>query len=278
MRIIIFRIHSNWVTRSLSYVNPVWIVKLETKSITRSTVTGCHPRIMHKFSPELYFVKVWLPSTPPMSLMSSSLALRQQKDHSLYISETNQNYMDGWMKYITFVSIVALQIYEYTTFRMPGLFLNTVWWKIPFVIFNVLSKSQFHVLHIFTLSSAQLFVALFCLPRLINTHVWLYGHAKCGAESEWANIIQIKICAEYRDMLPRPRLVCQEPGLSPIGRSPGVPDKSSRGLGSMSRYPAQILICFITYIFQKKMSFLCWFGWELCRTASMHSAICHCPL
>ena len=62
-------------------------------------------------------------------------------------------------------------------------------------------------------------------------------------------IIQIKICAEYRDMLPRPRLVCQEPGLRPIGRSPGVPDKSSRGLGSMSRYSAQILICFIAYIF-----------------------------
>ena len=41
-------------------------------------------------------------------------------------------------------------------------------------------------------------------------------------------VIQIKICAEYRDMLPRPRLVCQEPGLRPIGRSPGVPDKSSR--------------------------------------------------
>ena len=61
--------------------------------------------------------------------------------------------------------------------------------------------------------------------------------------------IQIKICAEYRDMLPRPRLVCQEPGLRPIGRSPGVPDKSSRGLGSMSRYSAQILICFIAYIF-----------------------------
>ena len=64
-------------------------------------------------------------------------------------------------------------------------------------------------------------------------------------------IIQIKICAEYRDMLPRPRLVCQEPGLRPIGRSPGVPDKSSRGLGSMSRYSAQILICFIAYIFLK---------------------------
>ena len=61
--------------------------------------------------------------------------------------------------------------------------------------------------------------------------------------------IQIKICAEYRDMLPRPRLVCQEPGLRPMSRSPGVPDKSSRGLGSMSRYSAQILICFIAYIF-----------------------------
>ena len=62
-------------------------------------------------------------------------------------------------------------------------------------------------------------------------------------------VIQIKICAEYRDMLPRPRLICQEPGLRPIGRSPGVPDKSSRGLGSMSRYSAQILICFIAYVF-----------------------------
>ena len=50
-------------------------------------------------------------------------------------------------------------------------------------------------------------------------------------------------------MLPRPRLVCQGPGLRPIGRSPGVPDKSSRGLGSMSQYSAQILICFIAYIF-----------------------------
>ena len=50
-------------------------------------------------------------------------------------------------------------------------------------------------------------------------------------------------------MLPRPRLVCQEPGLRPIGRSSGVPDKSSRGLGSMSRHSAQILICFIAYIF-----------------------------
>ena len=45
-------------------------------------------------------------------------------------------------------------------------------------------------------------------------------------------VIQIKICAEYRDMLPRPRLVCLEPGLRPIGRSPDVPDKSSRGVFS----------------------------------------------
>ena len=50
-------------------------------------------------------------------------------------------------------------------------------------------------------------------------------------------------------MLPRPRLICQEPGLRPVGRSPGVSHKSSRGLGSMSRYSAQILICFIAYIF-----------------------------
>ena len=91
-------------------------------------------------------------------------------------------------------------------------------------------------------------------------------------------VIQIKICAEYRDMLPRPRLVCQEPGLRPIGRSPGVPDKSSRGLGSMSRYSAQILICFIAYIFLSFFSLICGFGLELCRTASMHSALCHCPL
>ena len=85
--------------------------------------------------------------------------------------------------------------------------------------------------------------------------------------------IQIKIGAEKRDMLPRLRLVC----LRPIGRSPGVPDKSSRGLGSMSRYSAQILICFIAYVFQISL-FLCGFGWILCRTASLHSSLCHFPL
>ena len=91
-------------------------------------------------------------------------------------------------------------------------------------------------------------------------------------------IIQIKICAEYRDMLPRPRLVCQEPGLRPIGRSPGVPDKSSRGLGSMSRYSAQILICFIAYIFQFSISLWVWLGTlQNCHHAStVPPATVHC--
>ena len=57
--------------------------------------------------------------------------------------------------------------------------------------------------------------------------------------------MQIKICAEYRDMLPRPRLVCQEPGLRPISRSPGVPDKSSR---------------FIAYIFLFFIPLWVWLG------------------
>ena len=89
--------------------------------------------------------------------------------------------------------------------------------------------------------------------------------------------IQIKICAECRDMLPRRRLVCQEPGLRPIGRSPGVPDKSSRGLGSMSRYSAQILICFIAYIvlfFHSSMGLVGIFaGLPAC---TVPSAIVHC--
>ena len=56
-------------------------------------------------------------------------------------------------------------------------------------------------------------------------------------------IKQIKICAEYRDMLPRPRLdLSGKPGLRPIGLSPGS-WQTSLGLGSMSRYSAQILIC-----------------------------------
>ena len=56
-------------------------------------------------------------------------------------------------------------------------------------------------------------------------------------------IKQIKICAEYRDMLPRPRLdLSCTSGLRPIGLSPGS-WQTSLGLGSMSRYSAQILIC-----------------------------------
>ena len=82
-----------------------------------------------------------------------------------------------------------------------------------------------------------------------NDDYFTHAYVRHSDSMSWRNVIQIKICAEYRDMLPRPRLVCQEPGLRPIGRSPGVPDKSSRGLGSMSRYSAQILICFIAYIF-----------------------------
>ena len=89
-----------------------------------------------------------------------------------------------------------------------------------------------------------------------------------------ALVIQIKICAQYRDMLPRPRLVCQEPGLRPIGRSPGVPDKSSRGLGSMSRYSAQILICFIAYIFSIFISLWVWLG----TLQNCHHAQCPLPL
>ena len=87
----------------------------------------------------------------------------------------------------------------------------------------------------------------FTIKSLALGKFWIIFMVNC--KTAVTLIIQIKICAEYRDMLPRPRLVCQEPGLRPIGRSPGVPDKSSRGLGSMSRYSAQILICFIAYIF-----------------------------
>ena len=58
-----------------------------------------------------------------------------------------------------------------------------------------------------------------------------------------------------------------------IGRSPGVPDKSSRSLGSMSWYSAQILICFIAYI--SIVLFLCGFRWEL-RRCTVPSAIVIC--
>ena len=56
-------------------------------------------------------------------------------------------------------------------------------------------------------------------------------------------IKQIRICAEYRDMLLRPRLgLSGTPGLWPTCLSPGS-WQTSLSLGSMSRYSAQILIC-----------------------------------
>ena len=62
-------------------------------------------------------------------------------------------------------------------------------------------------------------------------------------------IKQIKICAEYRDMLPRPRLdLSGTPGFRPIGFRPGS-WQSSLGLGSMSRYSAQILICILDFAY-----------------------------
>ena len=64
-------------------------------------------------------------------------------------------------------------------------------------------------------------------------------------------IKQIKICAEYRDMLPRPRLdLSCTPGLRPIGLSPGS-WQTSLGLGSMTRYSAQIasLITSLTIVY-----------------------------
>ena len=51
-------------------------------------------------------------------------------------------------------------------------------------------------------------------------------------------IKQIKICAEYRDMLPRPQLdLSSGTGHQPIGPSPGS-GQTTFALGSMSRYSA----------------------------------------
>ena len=70
-------------------------------------------------------------------------------------------------------------------------------------------------------------------------------HKENNKKRKMYAIKQIKICAEYRDMLPRPRLdLSGTPGLRPIGLSPGS-WQTSLGLGSMSRYSAQILICIL---------------------------------
>ena len=65
----------------------------------------------------------------------------------------------------------------------------------------------------------------------------------------------------------------QHPGLRLSGRSPGVPDKSSRGLCSMSRYSAETFICFIAYIFHLFYSSVGWVvnfaGLPLCTVPSV---------
>ena len=68
---------------------------------------------------------------------------------------------------------------------------------------------------------------------------------------------------------PRPMRVCQEPGLRPIGRIPGVPDKPAKILGSMCRYPAQILICFNIIHFQFSFPLLVGLGLLNIRTATV---------
>ena len=45
---------------------------------------------------------------------------------------------------------------------------------------------------------------------------------------KYIHILQIKISAQYRHMLPWPKLFCQKAGLRAIERNPDVPDKSSR--------------------------------------------------
>ena len=56
-----------------------------------------------------------------------------------------------------------------------------------------------------------------------------------------------------------------------------VHDKSNQGLGSMPRYSAQILICFLAYIFHFFYSSV-GLVLQIYRTATMHNALCYCPL
>ena len=48
---------------------------------------------------------------------------------------------------------------------------------------------------------------------------------------------------------PRPRQVCQVPGLGQFGLKADVPGKLTEALATISWYSAQILICFVAYIF-----------------------------
>ena len=86
-------------------------------------------------------------------------------------------------------------------------------------------------------------------------------HKENNKKRKMYAIKQIKICAEYRDMLPRPRLdLSGTPGLRPISLSPGS-WQTSLGLGSMSRYSAQILIC-ITFSYIEPSQ--CWYNHSAC--------------
>ena len=69
---------------------------------------------------------------------------------------------------------------------------------------------------------------------------------------------QIKFCAEYRYMLPRPQLdLSGTPRPMHIGLSPCF-WQTSLGLGNMSRYPAQILICIIYHKDVAPLSAISW--------------------
>ena len=70
-------------------------------------------------------------------------------------------------------------------------------------------------------------------------------------------------------MYPRPRRGCQESGLRPIDQSRSVPDKPADGLGTMSWFSTQILICFIAYIF--KFPIVLWFGLQTLYFRTVYS-------
>ena len=82
--------------------------------------------------------------------------------------------------------------------------------------------------------------------------------------------IQMKICAEYRDMLPKPRLVCQASAqvylTNPAEAWVACPGKT-----------AQILICFIAYMFLSFYSSVGLVGnFGGLQPCTVPSAIVHC--
>ena len=87
-------------------------------------------------------------------------------------------------------------------------------------------------------------------------------------------IKQIKICAEYQDMLPLPWLdLSGTPGLHPFGLSPGS-WQTRLGLGSMSQYSAQILICITNMSSQLKHLWYILPRWfVLCTHDNLHGKL-----